>query len=85
MEWLPIETAPKDGATILIAGLVRCRDEVWNECAVAWWDVDAWVIDYTNDDGVIVEPPFEPTFWTQLPPPPAFYGGVWVGAPQDQA
>lgn len=62
MDWMPIESAPKDGTTV-IYGTVK-----WVTCGhyadEGWWEMnnsstDAWGgVDY-------------PTHWMPLPPPPA--------------
>lgn len=61
-EWLPIDTAPKDGRRIL----VRCR--LIGPCvASAGWDNDS-----PNDIrwGVVNDVYAEPTHWMPLPDPP---------------
>ena len=75
-EWQPIETAPKDGSTILIYGD--------NEVSVVFWEVrrtlGAWrCTGYGDlafeDDGSPYSPPSRlipqnPTHWMPLPVPP---------------
>ncbi len=57
MEWLPIETAPRDGTHILtFAAGHGVAEGYW----VSTSDGDTW-----RDDGA------EPSHWMPLPPPPA--------------
>jgi len=66
MEWQPIETAPKDGRSIMIAMDIapdgfgpRIACGSWQRLAEVWWGVcgSALVIS-------------KPTHWMPLPPPP---------------
>jgi hypothetical protein len=75
MEWKPIETAPKDGSTILVWGkyMIHPSPAEWNMNRKEWravWDGsrviesqgDTW-IDYAEPSGV--------SHWMPLPKPPA--------------
>lgn len=58
MNWLPIESAPKDGTSIL----------VWDGSAtIAHWLGDEWVNE-CSDEYLMVSPV---THWMPLPEPPA--------------
>jgi len=84
MEWQPIETAPRDGTSILIhnnyaPGLEnKVASHCWcgNTLVAEWWEDEdgnngEWVV-YI---GLVQEPrvQFEPTHWMPLPPPPPLY------------
>jgi len=74
--WQDIETAPKDGTSIL----VTCRHLSGHTAQVAFWDKGMWWLDDgTNCRLIDIEGYAEtvdaPTDWMPLPPPP----GVWVG------
>ena len=62
MKWQPIETAPKDGISILVA-LSRHNESI----TTVYWD-SYWSLNiagsYAEDDEV------EPTHWMPLPEPP---------------
>ena len=58
MKWLPIETAPKNGSSVLLTD-----GEV---IVVAWWD-DDWIIFENNDAHLFFE---NATHWQQLPEMP---------------
>lgn len=57
-KWHPIETAPRDGTTIL--GARQIHGGAW-EHYVVWWD-GGWCA----DDGYGAERP-QPTHWTPIP------------------
>ncbi|MXO72855.1 DUF551 domain-containing protein [Altererythrobacter buctensis] len=65
MEWQPIETAPKDGAPIIVGCLVK---PMYDEEPAFWayWNPnqggEIWQRGYYCGD--------EPTHWMPLPPPP---------------
>jgi len=59
MEWLPIETAPKDGTQILTHHLFGGRSIF----RTAIWKFGTWVIGGTQQR-------VEPTHWQPLPEPP---------------
>lgn len=65
-EWQLIETAPKDGRSILGFG-------EWG-CAVVYWSADQYIHDWELSVGEIVggttEPRYVPTHWMPLPEPP---------------
>lgn len=84
-EWQPIETAPKDGTLILVAGPVIDSSDVagyvpWKETYVvlAWWEGSCWLGcfgDYHDTGCPICGGWFEypvvwPTHWMPLPEPP---------------
>ena len=60
MGWQPIETAPKDGAAVLIFGHETCVVAEWN--GAAWRDMGdiGWGGFYAD---------VMPTHWMPLPPP----------------
>lgn len=79
--WKPIESAPKDGTSILVMDNIATgltsgfADKCWsgNTSVAAWWQGE------NNGEGAWVcymslprEPhcAFEPTHWRALPPPP---------------
>lgn len=64
-EWQPIETAPKDGTVVLLAG---CRKPV----AAAWLEdeIDYWHVDDNKRGPFALRGP-GPTHWMPLPKPPA--------------
>jgi alkylation response protein AidB-like acyl-CoA dehydrogenase len=68
MEWQPIETAPRDGTSILVAKAGKWVREA------SWWD--AWYAN-TSDQGWMpanIDEEYgsyiEPTHWMPLPEPP---------------
>src|SRR4051794_12290144 len=68
-EWQPIETAPRDGTSILV-----CRDNGcgWDYAVVWWWDEGGdypWVIGNIPNDDAIADG--RPEYWMPLPAPPA--------------
>ena len=64
-EWRDIETAPKDGTVVLLAG---CRKPV----AAAWLEdeIDYWHVDDNKLGPFALRGP-APTHWMPLPKPPA--------------
>lgn len=58
-EWQPIETAPKDGTDIFVAGGKF-------KPMVAFWFRDGWVNVWTFEDRTAPNP----THWMPLPEPP---------------
>ena len=64
-QWQPIETAPKDGGTVLLRGKHdhRIADGYWLQAA--YNGNGAWVWPYIHS---------EPIHWMRLPPPPALQG-----------
>ena len=64
-EWRDIETAPKDGTVVLLAG---CRKPV----AAAWLEdeIDYWHVDDNKLGPFALRGP-GPTHWMPLPKPPA--------------
>ncbi len=64
MDWLPIESAPKDGEDILLAGRVGQKMRL----KVGIWHANAWAVAITRSGAI---PNFEhPTHWMPLPLPP---------------
>ena len=74
MNWQPIETAPRDGTSILLF----CGGQPEDNMAVGFWSTSiwvtygnqnikgAWVIYECRSDTIEVHP----THWMPLPPPP---------------
>lgn len=62
-DWKPIETAPKDGAWLLLFG--RHSRHAVNAMIVCRWCGDCWE---SSDDGYGAY--ILPTHWMPLPPPP---------------
>jgi hypothetical protein len=80
-EWQPIETAPKDGTSILVHNNVApgCKDGVADECWAGNTDVAAWWADERGGEGAwicymskVLDPElhFTPTHWMPMPSPP---------------
>ena len=69
--WQPIETAPKDGRTIIVHSVVRFRnsDVVKTSIALAQWDGKAFSFDVMGD-GRFVMVFNEADLWMPLPEPP---------------
>lgn len=74
-EWRPIETAPRDGSVILIAGghddQLDCTDDVGMQAfmrspARAMWRGDSWVVAFAEACYVAVGRE-APTHWMPLP------------------
>lgn len=64
-QWLPIETAPKDGVELL-AHTQECG------ALVLYWDVMTGEVDHWSD-GMSLNC-WKPTHWMPLPPPPGIVG-----------
>lgn len=61
--WLPIETAPRDGSLVVLAGGDLMRP------IFAWWTARGyWAGDQRGPYEAI---PYTPAYWQPLPPPPA--------------
>jgi len=60
-EWFPIETAPKDGRRILIAGHYDC---------IRWTAIGAWAEGEFHSEPDKFSPLRFPTHWMPLPEPP---------------
>lgn len=73
--WQPIETAPKDGSTILIAHKSAAFDGYWSEAHNGWVDGDEAM------SGDLITYPI--THWMPLPPPPGEIVGKLADAPKD--
>lgn len=63
-EWQPIETAPKDGQSLLVWCPIRNRG---GRATVAYWD-DYWSL--THPGGWAEDDDCDPTHWMPLPAPP---------------
>lgn len=64
MEWQPIETAPRDGCHILLAGIAEPGGVV-----VAYWNTDVthqWECSHDDQNDLYGDP----THWMPLPAPP---------------
>lgn len=80
-KWQPIETAPKDGTSVLLCWAIDADGNTidWRENlktaqvfvqVASWWsEVSGWVV-YTDQ---VYEPQlhFTPTHWMPLPAPPS--------------
>lgn len=73
MTWQPIETAPRDGRSILAAGggLGDEVDIVSYAPSVGCWNCSAVTLDDVDDEP---EGYSRPTHWRPLPPPPESEG-----------
>lgn len=82
MEWLPIETAPRDGTAILVMrntwpGTKTGRAENCNghnTYVAEWWGCEyKGMGDWMCYMDAVEDPkcPINPTHWMPLPPPPA--------------
>ena len=83
--WRPIETAPKDGTSILLHCSRYFRDESpalecddVNTVVASWWEreepnADGELGDWICYMDLPMDPlcPFEPTHWMPLPDPPS--------------
>ena len=65
MDWQPIETAPKDGTVVLLAGCRKPVAAAWLEDEIDYWHVD------DNKLGPFALGGPAPTHWMPLPKPPA--------------
>lgn len=67
--WQPIETAPKDGRTIIVAAY--CDDENVSEVGCAYWpEANEWFW-WHNQDYPLSENGFEARYWKPLPLAPS--------------
>ena len=73
--WRPIETAPKDGTTIILGS-----ESGWSDAGFwmgnpkeNYWGKTGW---YAEDDraSILTAKPVQPTHWLPLPEPPKFCG-----------
>jgi len=62
--WQPIETAPKDGTVVLLAGCRKPVAAAWLEDEIDWWHVD------DNKRGPFALRGPGPTHWMPMPAPP---------------
>ena len=65
MEWLPIETAPKDG--IAFIGYKKVTDKNWVIAAMYFSDGDFKMVEFNEGN---YENTYHPTHWMPLPTPP---------------
>lgn len=63
-EWQPIETAPKDGSSVLT---FSPND---GYPLIVFWQDEMWLIDWDHDRAYGLEPDDKPTHWMPLPEPP---------------
>ena len=63
-EWQPIETAPKDGTSVLISNGVSVGEAHYEEYAEGWF----WAGGHSTD--AVDYKVWTPTHWRPLPPPP---------------
>ena len=68
--WKPIETAPKDGSTVILGFAGSHSEEgFWmNDPERNHWGEIGW---FSSDADVLCERPASPTHWMPLPSPPA--------------
>jgi hypothetical protein len=68
MEWLPIESAPKDGTHILIFEVPAFEGDEQMYVVGRWSDF-GWTESYADEYAIC-----SPTHWMPLPPPPKTEG-----------
>lgn len=78
--WRPIEEAPKDGKSVLLACDYDRHGK--QRVSLAWWDdqfdkseisgcwIEGWFYDYQEDENTPMRVEFRPTHWKPLPAPP---------------
>ena len=78
-EWQPIETAPKDGTSVLLCQAFDAdgkpiRDKAWGLFVqvAAWWDEQEWIVYCSTPSEPSLH--FDPTHWQPLPAPPQTEG-----------
>lgn len=71
-EWQPIETAPKDGAPILVCWPDGQFEQKGS--AVVWWNIGygryPWELIETGYEASSAKLEHDPTHWTPIPPLP---------------
>ena len=67
-EWQPIETAPKDGSTVLVATSGKVTAAWWDEDQSIWTELLVWNSVFDEYEAQPIG--FAPTHWMPLPPPP---------------
>jgi len=74
MEWQPIETAPKDGADVLVfyqaAGVAFAHIAYWDDGTETDPDDVGWWFYRSSLGREMLEGYFTPTHWMPLPAPP---------------
>jgi hypothetical protein len=63
-EWQPIQTAPKDGACVLL------YDNTCEEPVVGFWHASGWLVAWDHSRYDTNFPGCDPTHWMPLPEPP---------------
>lgn len=78
--WRPIEEAPTDGKSVLLACDYDRHGK--QRVTLAWWDdqfdkseisgcwIEGWFYDYQEDENTPMRVEFRPTHWKPLPTPP---------------
>ncbi len=71
MEWQPIETAPKDGRSILLGGGLWDDEDVSEVIGLAHWDEKSkgWLV-ACHEGGYVCAWYTDATHWMPLPEPP---------------
>lgn len=67
--WMPIETAPKDGTTILLCCVGKIPQTGVFDDALGWIDFDS-DDDSRREEWIETRSQWSPTHWQPLPPPP---------------
>jgi hypothetical protein len=69
MQWQPIETAPRDGSSVIIGCAGKGSGEGVYATEPGWkgWPEPGWY--WVGEDADLARP-IEPTHWMPLPPPP---------------
>lgn len=78
--WRPIEEAPTDGKSVLLAcdydrhGKQRVtlawRDDQFDKSEISGCWIEGWFYDYQEDENTPMRVEFRPTHWKPLPTPP---------------
>jgi len=67
LNWQPIETAPRDGTSILVCVTHNTCDHTWETVQWIDWARGAYIWPIYQQR---IDIPFPPTHWMPLPPPP---------------
>lgn len=72
MKWRPIETAPKNGNTIILGNATEVSFGQWDEAPRMQGDTygPCWMSDICEDNWYSYALHFTPTHWMPLPPLP---------------